>query len=163
MPLSADEMDVGRRVRNPDNGTELDIRDTLTGGSGNRYVVGTEPGSDDLQFVPFSSVRDEWEARDPDEVQDERQSEAEQQQSGDEPEQASPGVERADVTGTREGSDSTTGTVGDPGSGQTVTGATDVTGSDAPSRTDAPDAPSQEGPADTEEGQSSQDNPQTNA
>lgn len=75
-PLARDELAAGRTVRSPD-GRDYDILDTLTGGSGNELLVVSDPkggGQNGIATVVSSGrVRDEWDARDPDEVREERE------------------------------------------------------------------------------------------
>lgn len=121
-PLTSDEYAVGRRVRDPDTGAEFDIRDSIGGTSGNRYLVVTDPSHDLLGLsvlLPEGQVRDEFESRDPDEVQDEREQEAQERQDrldaaddeGDDPPAQDPAVTDApDVTDRQEGTPGPQGT-----------------------------------------------------
>lgn len=71
-PLARDQLAAGRTVRSPD-GQDFDILDTLTGGSGNELLVVSDRQGGTATVVSSGTVRDEWDARDPDEVREERE------------------------------------------------------------------------------------------
>lgn len=74
-PLTPDQYTPGRRVKDPASGSEFDVRDSVSGSSGNRYLIVTDPTHDVVGLallIPEGQVRDEYEARDPDEVETER-------------------------------------------------------------------------------------------
>lgn len=74
MTLKPDEYAPGRQVKK--GNTKLDVVDSFSGHSGNRYLV-VQPSSGSLRVITEAEVRDEYEATDPEEVQKERDSKAE--------------------------------------------------------------------------------------
>lgn len=72
--LQPDEYTTGRTVRNPNGGDEFDVTGFFQDGYGSRYLIAQHhetPGIGVL--LSEAAVRDEWEARDPEEVKKERE------------------------------------------------------------------------------------------
>lgn len=81
MTLTPEEYEAGRRVKDPKSGEQFDVRGALTAGNGEQYLIVTQPDASVRNLsglIPVGGVREEWESRDPEEVQAEREKEYEE-------------------------------------------------------------------------------------
>lgn len=102
MPLTDEQVTAGSRVKSP-GGDEYDVRDVVVGGSGNRWLILSEPDSpEEVVFQDAGLVRSEWEEVDPAEVAEDRQARAQSESSEGAPRGQDTRAKRPDESSSRQ-------------------------------------------------------------